>query len=544
MPDQDNSAPRVRIPLETVLFWALLILHLVPVWALPFMPTQDGPGHQAVASVLRHYGDPDAGLLREYYELNREAVPNWLVFFLLGPGLRFLPVAVAEKVLLSLYILLLPLSVRFALRSVDRRAAWLSLLIFPFLFNFMFNMGFFNFCFSLPAFFFAVGFYLRRPEEMGLARTGGLALLVLLVYFCHPVTLVVTVAVLFTLAGWRALLDRHAGLWPAARRWLLAPVLACLPALILMASFVGARTGARVAAMTLWAKAKHLAGLYSLASLTRWTIPLAALVALLFGVLTLVCLRLRGRRPLQASDGLLAAAAVLLATYFAAPNDLSGGGFITHRLNLFPFLLLLLWFGTFQLPEKWKRGFLTAAAVLAFAFLAAFAPIYAALDEGLEEIAAAGDLIEPGHTFLFLSYAHWGEGPDGKPLAFRTEPFVHAGSYVAARRRLVDLSLYEANEDYFPIYYRPHRNPYRHLATVPLGIETVPPRVDLPGYKSGRHGRVDYVMIWGLRDPGGQDTAEILRQLKTDYDLVRASPDGRVKLFRVRADSERRAATR
>ena len=537
--------PVSRIPLERVLFWALLILHLVPVWSLPFLPTQDGPGHQSVASVLRHYGDPDAGLLREYYELNREAVPNWLIFFLLGPALGFLSVAAAEKVLLSLYILLLPLSVRFALRSVDRRATWLSLLIFPFLYNFMFNMGFFNFCFSLAAFFLAVGFYLRRPYDMGLARTGGLALLVLLVYFCHPVTLVVTVAVLLTLAGWRALLDRHLGLPPSARHWLLAPVLACLPALILMASFVGARTDARVAAMTLWAKAKHLAGLYSLASMTRWTIPLAVLVALLFGVLTLVCLRLRGRRPLHPSDGLLAAAAVLLVTYFAAPNDLSGGGFITHRLNLFPFLLLILWFGTFRLPESWKKGLLTAAAVLAFAFLAILAPIYAALDDGLRQIAAVGDLIEPGHTFLFLSYAHWGEDLDGKPLSFRTEPFVHAGSYVAARRRLVDLSLYEANEDYFPIYYRPDRNPYRHLATVPLGIETVPPRVDLPGYRSRRHGQVDYVMIWGPRGSGNRQAAEILRQLRAEYDLLRASPDGRVQLFRLRSlPPERQAAVR
>lgn len=534
-----RTHPAPRFPLETVLFWALLFLHLVPVWTLLYLPTQDGPGHQSVASVLRHYGDPDAGLLREYYAFNREAVPNWLSFFLLGPALSFLPVALAEKVLLSLYILLLPLSARFALRSVDPRAAWLSLLIFPFLYNFMFNMGFFNFCFSLAAFFFAVGFYLRRPEEMGLARTGGLALLVLLVYFCHPVTFVVTVAALFTLAGWRALLDRRAGLWPAARHWLLAPVLACLPALILMASFVGARTGARVTALTLWAKLKHLAGLYSLASMTRWTIPLAALVALLFFVLTLVCLRLRGRRPLQPADGLFAAAAVLLAIYLAAPNDLSGGGFISHRLNLFPFLALLLWFGTFQLPEAWKKVFLSAAAVLAFAFLAAFAPIYAALDEGLEEIAAVGDLIEPGHTFLFLSYAHWGEGLDGKPLSFRTEPFVHAGSYVAARRGLVDLSLYEANEDYFPIYYRPHRNPYRHLATVPLGIETVPPRVDLPGYERRRHGRVDYVMIWGPRGAGNHEAAEILRQLRAEYDLLHTSPDGRVKLFRLRGISER-----
>lgn len=525
--------PEFRVPLESVLFWALVVLHLIPVWALPFLPTQDGPSHQAVASVLRQYNDPDAGLLREYYALNREALPNWIIFFLLGPASGFLPVHLAEKVLLSLYVLLLPLSARYALGSVDRRATWLALLIFPFLYNFMLNMGFFNFCFSLPAFFLAVGFWLRRPEGMGLARTGGLALLVLLVYFCHPVTLVVTVAALLTLAGWRALLDRHAGFWSAARRWLLGPVLACLPALLLMIAFVAPRADARVTLLPLWVKLKHLAGLYSLASMTRWTIPLAALVALLFCVLVLTCLRLRGRRPPRAADGLLLTAAVLLAIYFTAPNDLSGGGFITHRLNLFPFLVLILWFGTFQLPESWKRRIMTASAVLAVAFLATLAPVYAAIDEGLQEIAATGDHIEPGHTFLFLSYAHWGEKPDGRPLAFRTEPFVHAGSYIAARRKLVDLSLYEANEDYFPVYYRSDRNPYRYLATVPMGIEAVPPRVDLPGYGKRHHARVDYVMLWGLG--GHPEAREILGQLQADYDLIEDRPGGRVKLFRSRS---------
>lgn len=529
----DNRAS--RIPLETILFWALVVLHLIPVWTLPFFPSQDGPSHQAVASILRQYDDPGAGLLREYYTLNREALPNWIVFFLLGPALRFLPVYLAEKVLLSFYILLLPLAARFALRSVDRRAAWLSLLIFPFLYNFMFNMGFFNFSFSLPAFFLAAGYWLRRPEGMGLARTAELALLVLLVYFCHPVTLIVTVAALLTLAAWRAFLDRGAGFWPAARRWLLGPLLACLPALMLMTAFVAPRADAHVAALPLWVKLKHLAGLYSLASMTRSTIPLAILVAVLFCVLALACLRLRGLRPPGPADGLLLAAAVLLGIYFAAPNDLSGGGFITHRLNLFPFLALILWFGACELPERWKRGALTAAAGLAFAFLAAFAPVYAAVDEGLEEITAAGDRIDPGHTFLFLSYAHWGRTPDGRPLAFRTEPFVHAGSYIAARRSLVDLSLYEANEDYFPVAYRSGHNPYSHLATVPSGIETVPPRIDLPGYE--RSSQVDYVMIWGLRDE--REAGELLKQLRAEYELVQ---DGRVKLFRSRELAPRVAA--
>ena len=125
---------------------------------------------------------------------------------------------------------------------------------------------------------------------------------------------------------------------------------------------------------------------------------------------------------------------------------------------------------------------------------------------------------------------------DGEPLAFRTWPFVHAGGYVRRRRRLVDLSLYEANEDYFPLLFRPALNPYRQLSAGLLGIEGTPPAVDLAGYPRRTGGRVDYVLLWGLRDErrGEPKVRAVLDQLAAGYDLVERSAGGRVLLYRVR----------
>ena len=160
------AVPRRRITGEGLLFAVLLILHVAPIWAFRFIPTQDGPGHQALAFILRQYGRPDAGLLRHYYALNREALPNWFIFFLLTRVLRFLAVPVAEKVLLTVYAILLPLSVRYALKGIARegsdRTGFLAILSFPFIYNYTLHMGFFNFCFSLPAFFFTVGYWYQN----------------------------------------------------------------------------------------------------------------------------------------------------------------------------------------------------------------------------------------------------------------------------------------------------------------------------------------------------------------------------------------------
>ncbi len=513
------NLPIRRLSGEPLLFILLLVLHLALLWAFPFIPTQDGPGHQAVAFILRQYDRPEAGLLRQYYLPNGEALPNWFIFFLMSRVLSFVSVPMAEKILLTAYVLLLPLSVRYALKAIDRRAAFLSVLSFPFLYNFLFQMGFFNFCFSLATFFFALGFWWRNQERMTPLRIAILALLVLWVYFCHPVTLVMTVVALLALAGWRMLKT-------GSGRSLLGPFLACLPALALMVSFVGRRTGATVSMLPLWAKIKHLAGLYSLASISRWTILLSVALALLFFIVALVCLRARRWRPAQTGDGLLWVALIFALIFFAAPSELAGGGFINHRLNLFPFLALILWFGTFDHPAWRRRAIQIAAAGIALAFLAVFASMYARVNSDLTEIVAAGDHVEPDHTLLFLSFAHRGERPDGQPLVFRTEPYVHASGYIAARKRLVDLSLYEASENYFPIYFEPRLDPFRHLAAVPLGIETEPPRVDLLGYPKRTGGRIDYVLIWG--SPVG----EALRQIAAGYVEIWRSEDGKVRLYR------------
>jgi hypothetical protein len=530
---------------ESVLFWSLLALHLLPIWIFPFIPTQDGPSHQALTLILRQYDLPGAGLLRQYYMSNREALPNWFIFFLMGKALGFVTVPVAEKILLTAYVVLLPLGARYALRAVDPRAGFLAVLAFPFLYNFTFNMGFFNFCFSLGAFFFAVGYWWKHAERMGVGRTALLTLLVLWVYFCHPVTLVVTVAALFTLAGWRLLLDLLAGPEPrftpvnllrGFRRRLLAPTVAALPALVLIAAFVRGRAGAGTFRLPMMVKIKHLAGLYSLVSLTTWTIPLAIALAVLFYALAALCLRARRKLPLQPGDGLLLSAAVLAVTFFAAPSNLSGGAFINHRLVLFPFLALMLWFATYEHSARRRLAVQATAAAIALGFLGLMAWKYAELDAGLAEIAALGDHVAPDHTFLFLSYAHQGLDAEGHPAAFRTWPFVHAGGTIAARKRLVDLSLYEANENYFPLLYRPALNPYDHLAAGPLGIEGIPPWVDLAAYPRRTGGTVDYVLLWGLRDEirGDPKVRTVLDQLAAGYDLVERSPSGRALLYRVR----------
>jgi len=548
---RNRAAPSPSGATERALFVLLVALHLLPLWIFPAFPSQDGPSHQGVTAVLRQLdraaGEAPTPRLEEVFAANRGALPNVFVFWLLERGFGFASVPAAEKLLLTLYAVLLPLSLRYAVVGVGPRAALLSWLGFPFVYNFPLHMGFYNFSFSLAAFLFTLGAYWRWRWRMTVARTLGLSLLLTWVYLCHPVTLVAALAALGSVALVDWLGARRASALPApegvpVRGGLLRTalmrlgplLLAALPALALLVSFVAARAGSQVEGLPFAVRLKHLAGLYSLASLDRRTAWLAAGTALLLAGLAALALRrrLRGRGE---GDGLLLAVGVLLAAYFLAPSRMSGGGYIVHRLNLFPFLLLIPWLASVEQPRRLRAAAAALAALLSLGFLALFVRSYARLGAGLAEIAAAGRAIEPGRTLLFLSYAHRGEDATGEPLAFRTEPFVHAGSALAAARRAVDLSLYEANEDYFPVIYRPARNPYTHLSIGPLGIEEEPPRVDLEGYTAQTGVPVDYVLLWGWRDDRARadpDSARLARQLAAGYEEAERSPSGRVRLYR------------
>src|SRR5438270_480911 len=122
---------RLLTPERTV-FCALLLLHVLPLWWFPYFPSQDGPDHLENALILKEYNAPESARYRDFYTINPHPDPNWAGHVLLVALMYVCPPLVAEKVLLTGYVLLLPFAVRFALRSLRPGAEGLALLAFPF----------------------------------------------------------------------------------------------------------------------------------------------------------------------------------------------------------------------------------------------------------------------------------------------------------------------------------------------------------------------------------------------------------------------------
>src|SRR5215510_2589667 len=138
----------------------------------------------------------------KYYRLNTDFVPNWVGHVVLAGLMALMPALVAEKMLLSGYVVLLPIALGYVLRTIRPDGIFLTVLIFPFVYNFLLHMGFYNFSYSLVMFFFVVGYWLKHYEGFTRRDMLMLTVLSLVLYFCHIVSLLTAYIAIGLLTMW------------------------------------------------------------------------------------------------------------------------------------------------------------------------------------------------------------------------------------------------------------------------------------------------------------------------------------------------------
>lgn len=119
------SQGRISTRLQDLLFAVLLIVHLVPLWAFEYFPSQDGPAHLYNASIIDNYAREEFAFYREFYTLEHRWGVNWLIHLILAGLLELFPLLTAEKVLLTIYAVLFMLALRWRFcRSIQLRFVW------------------------------------------------------------------------------------------------------------------------------------------------------------------------------------------------------------------------------------------------------------------------------------------------------------------------------------------------------------------------------------------------------------------------------------
>lgn len=191
----------------------LILVNLWPIWLVRFPPLQDYPNHLLSAHIAAHYNDPNFDYAQNFV-LSWHPVPNMLGTLIMAGLARVVATPLAGKLFLSLYIILFPLSLFYLINAVDGNKLLLGLFGFPLTYNWFFNMGFLNFCLSLPLYCFAVGFWwkTRSGQQNRVNRIVVLGLLTLLIYLSHFLTfgawIITVVSLSLASVGWRSTIKR------------------------------------------------------------------------------------------------------------------------------------------------------------------------------------------------------------------------------------------------------------------------------------------------------------------------------------------------
>lgn len=204
-----------RVWLVAVVIFTLVALY--PIWSVRFLPLQDYPEHLLQTHMLSHQNDP-AFDYREHFDFNLRLAP-YVTFYAITLLLSAaMPIEVAGKVAVSLYILAVALLViRLERRLKANFAPWGLLLFFPFAFNQQYFQGNINYFYSLPLLVFALLDHediSKRPVSIWLSCRHLLWQLSL--FLTHPFTVVIYIllAGVGAVLSWRKRIEFVRGLIP------------------------------------------------------------------------------------------------------------------------------------------------------------------------------------------------------------------------------------------------------------------------------------------------------------------------------------------
>jgi hypothetical protein len=464
------------------------LLFLVPVWAFPYLPTQDGPAHLSNAQILKDYGNSAAGYER-FFEVRAEPLPNLTSHLLLAAHLYLFPPLVAEKVLVSLYVLGFAFSFRYFLGAFGPRCRALSPAGMLLVYNRCFWLGFYNYCLSLVLFWVILGYCVRRRGDFHLLQAVVLMLLFTAAYFTHLFGLLLSAAGAFGVAV----------LVPPRRLHvpLLVALAALPPACLAMdyfeqTGFFGSTSARHLLKRPLarlrgervdTSLGEELAAIddellaYHAGSAVPGSIVLAGYLGLLAAFTVAGGRRAEGDGPgwlFPAIFGLL-----LLGTCLLVPKhlDIKHGGFLKPRLAPLP---PLLWLACLREPAgrgpRWHVRAVTAL-LLAVNLLLVFGTVRDGNEE-LKRYTAGVGAVGRGHRLFVVQ-------PDPSPVPL-VNPLLHAADYYCLGTDNVNLDNYEASMPHFPVKYR---------RRVDRG------RGNWAGYS--RRDAVDVVLCWGTSSRAG-----------------------------------------
>jgi hypothetical protein len=517
---------------------ALLLPVVVAIWTIPGFTTQDGPTHLYNAWILARSFDAESPY-EPYYLVQWRLLPNWAGHLALASLLRVLDPWTADRLIMTVVLAGFACAIVWVRLLVCGATAipGACLLAAILALNFPWLLGFTSFLLGCCVCLITLGVWWAGRDRLGPTRLTALGCLLILGYFCHLVSLGLTVLGLLVLSLFAPAEDESSLPTRARLARLGRTALGCLPLVLLGISYVRiAREGGPM--HLVWENLDDPFSLSAWASRVGWVDPLTlarkdilpftdrthrifavfspffwlAVAGALWVAAGIVAGRARDSGPKGHSSTTQAAGAkrhdvhsrgrgvwlalglVLLLAGFAGPDSvgLAHGGYLPQRLELLG-LAVLVPALDLKLEKTWSRAVGTCLFI-ALGLQTAIVWDYALYsDKTAGQIMRAGDLLGRNQRIATLLIRI--------RCPFRANPVLHADGWLGVGTGNILWSNYEARYYYFPVRFRPgmeHPDPhdFEHVAI------TTDPRPTEMGLRlwnqilSEHHRSIDRVVAW------------------------------------------------
>jgi hypothetical protein len=465
--------------------------------------------------MLKEYGKHENYQLRNAWEMNITIFPNWLSHILLLGFLYVFPPVIAEKVLLTIAIGMVPIAFFYFFNTVHRDEkgvpvyAWLG---FPFAYNYLLYMGFYNFQLSISFFFFSFGFWWKHKDDMQVKYLVWLYVLLLFTYLSHIasyglVVLGISVAggclwgIPAITAAWRTrsegfteLLRKFVvSLKPAFRLFLYMVPMYFVLIDYYLHSMKQHQQGNHRGKEWVW---EYFLGVKSLVYFSDWHVTANYLLLTVLGIAMIISIgyRIHRKEWVKRTDAFLIIAFLFTYMFVRAPWSYGPGGWINDRIHLY----ILPMLATSLIPNmnKYLR-YAVAGCLVIFSLLHFGRTAYdhARISPEIVEAVSGTHLIEP-HTTYQIRSENWHKSEALGEVKYVTPYAHHMALYGVYAKDVAHLANYEAEYYYFPVNRNDENAPEDYL--------------DLWYHKAP----VDYVMAWYP-----PDTAEFQAYI-ADHEII------------------------
>jgi hypothetical protein len=470
----------------------------------------------------------------KYFIINKTPNPNWFLHLFYGFILIFVPAFAAEKIFLILYVILFPISFRYLIRKINPENYFISLLIFPLIYNVTLYFGFFNFCISIIFYFYTVGYWIKYKGLFNFKKGLIFLILVTLTYFSHPVSFfmeLLTFGFLFISFEYNSWKQNES--FPNFKTRLSGLIQGFFPALFFFFIFLHkSNTEINWPEWDILQYINNIALNRSISYMgntdTAMLLIFSVVLIFLTGYNLFKIIRHKGFIPLNILILQLIIFGIL--SYFA-PDDFADGSFIFIRLVLFFNMFMIMCIAVYSYSDKWKHILSIAFTFYAIGFLGFRSYYFYQDNKTLDEYLSVSKYIPEGSTFLPFSFSNVHKLPDGSVRYGEVEPFLHASGYISIERNALSLENYEATFNYFPLEWR---KKYYPADCFPEEGDNLKDSAFIQ-YANRSGIWPDFVLLWGEPDVISRNKF-LLGEINKHYGLVKTSGKKYAWLYRRKVD--------